>query len=147
MGEFFKTAGVGNAIAMQPFRYDFSVLTNSDYTEELSFQVGDSYVDITSHTFQSQIKASPYSTTVLATLNTVGVAGLEGFYPVEPAFGALQVRINWETIKAVFASAYPSLLIGDEASLYHDTLVTLPSGDREAWLFGFVNVTKGITNG
>ena len=132
---------------MQPLRFDFPVITNSDYTEELSFQVRDTYLDLSEHSFLAQVRLSPNATTVLATLGTVGAPGQEGFYPVEPVAGALQVRIFWETVKALFLGAYPDHLIGDAASLYYDLLVTLPSGDQEVWLFGYLNVSKGITNG
>lgn len=132
---------------MQPHRFDFPVITNSDYTEELSFQVRDTYLDITGHSFLAQIRVSSTASEIIATLATVAGPDLQGLYPIEPTFGALQVRISWEAIKAMFLAAYPNHLIGDAASLYYDLLVTLPSGDQEVWLFGYLNVSKGITNG
>lgn len=132
---------------MRPLRFDFPVTTNSDYTEELSFQVRDTYLDIGGHSFLAQIRSAPDAAAVLATLTTVTGPGQQGFYPIEPASGALQVRILWETVKALFLSVYPGRLIGDAVSLYYDLVVTLPTGDQEVWLFGYLNVSKGITNG
>lgn len=132
---------------MRPVRFDFPVITNSDYTEELSFQVRDTYVDLTGHSFKAEFKLTPNSTSIAGELETVPGAGQQGFYLIDPAHGALQARILWETIEAMFASAYPDLLIGDAASLYYDMLATLPSGDQETWLYGYLNISKGITNG
>lgn len=132
---------------MQPLRFDFPVITNSDYTEELSFQVRDTYLDISGHSFRADIRTSPNASSVLASFGTVDALGQEGFYPISPVNGALQVRFRWETIQEMFTSAYPQSLIGDAASFYYDILVNLPSGDQEVWLFGYLNVSKGITNG
>lgn len=132
---------------MQPLRFDFPVITNSDYVEELSFQVRDTYLDITGHSFLVQLRLTPNGSTVFATLGTVGSPTAQGLYPIEPTYGGLQIRVPWETIKAAFQAAYPNRLVGDAASLYYDLLVTLPGGDQEVWLFGYFHLTKGITNG
>ncbi|WP_305096489.1 hypothetical protein [Croceibacterium aestuarii] len=132
---------------MRPHRFDFPVITNSDYTEELSFQDGAQYLDITGHSFLAQIRVTPNAASVIDTLGIVASSAAEGFYPVDPARGSLQVRIAWESIKSMFEAAYPTILIGDVAALYYDLLVTLPSGDQEAWLFGYLIIDKGITNG
>lgn len=132
---------------MQPLRFDFPLITNSDYTEELSFQVGDTYFDLTGHSFEAQIRLSPSSATVLQTLSTVSAPSEQGFFLYDPASGGLQIRIDWQAIKAMFEAAYPDHLIGDSVSLYYDLLVTLPGGDREVWTFGYINIVKGVTNG
>lgn len=132
---------------MLAHRFDFLLRTNSDYTEELSFQVRDTYFDITGHSFLAQIRATPESTSILASLGMSGGVTAQGFYSDDPANGFLQIKILWETIRAMFLAIHPEVLTGDETSLYYDILVTLPGGDQEAWLYGFMNIAKGITNG
>lgn len=132
---------------MQPVRFDFPVITNSDYTEELSFQVSDGYFDLSGHSFALQIRAAPNASSVLSTLSTVNDKTQQGLFIIEPAYGALQVRFLWETVRALFLAVYPGYREGDAVSLYYDLLTTIPGGDREVWLFGYLNVRKGITNG
>jgi len=132
---------------VQPIRFDFPVITNSDYTEELSFEVGDQYFDLTGHSFLAQVRLTPNSSTVIFSLPTVGSIDQQGFFPIEPASGKVQVKMLWETVKAAFASQYPGYLAGDEVSLYYDLLVTLPNGDQEVWTYGYIKISKGITNG
>lgn len=130
-----------------PVRWDFSCRTNSDYTEELSFQNGSDYLDLTDHSFEIQIRSAPNATTILKTLDTVSSAASEGLFPVEADRGAIQFRVFRTSLLSLYQSVYPNIMEGDEVSLYYDLLVTLPSGDREAWLSGYFNIDKGITNG
>lgn len=138
---------VAGHFVMQPLRFDFPVTTNSDYTEELSFQVRDTYLDITGHSFRADVRLSPNSSSVIASFLTVSSPDLEGFFLREPAKGTLDIRYKWETINQIYDDSYSDSLIGDSASFYYDLLVNLPSGDQEVWLFGYLNVSKGITHG
>ena len=128
-----------------PVRRDFSCWTNSDLSEELSFQHGQNYLDLTGHSFLATVRSSE-SGDILETFSTVGSA-IEGFYPVEPDGGFIQFRVDHETLTAIFDAVSPLSLVGDQISLPLDILVTFPSGDQEAWLYGFFNLTKGISNG
>lgn len=130
-----------------PVRWDFPCRTNSDYTEELSFQHGSEYLDLTGHSFEIQIRSAPNAPTILKTLNTVSSAASEGLFPVEASRGFVQLRVSRSSLLALYQDVYPGTLEGDEVALYYDLLVTLPSGDREAWLAGYFNINKGITNG
>lgn len=130
-----------------PVRWDFPCRTNSDYTEELSFQHGSEYLDLTSHSFEMQIRSAPNAPTILKTLNTVSSAAIEGIFPVEISGGLIQLRVSRASLLALYQAVYPSVLEGDGVALYYDLLVTLPSGDREAWLAGYFNISKGVTNG
>lgn len=130
-----------------PVRWDFYCLTNSDYVEELVFTIGDDPFDLTGHSFQSQIRVAPNASSSIKTLNNVGSASLEGWCLIDAAGGLLQIRIDRESILSMYQSVYPSTMDGDCVSLPYDLLVTVPGGDKEAWLCGYFNISKGVTNG
>lgn len=129
-----------------PVRWDFPCWTNSDYVEELSFQSGSQYLDLTDHSFKIEIK-SAVSGTLLKSLSTVGNTVSEGIFRADPIHGMLQVRVSHETLTTLFTTVYPNIMDGDEVSLPYDMLVTLPNTDQEAWLHGFFNLNRGITHG
>jgi hypothetical protein len=132
---------------MTPQRLDLACQTNSDLTEEWTFEHGGAGVDLTGYNFRINLKAHPESTTTLAQFITVADAASPGIYRVEPNNGRIQVRFPWETIRAAYLAVYPTTFEGDGVSLYYDLLVTLPGGDQEQWLFGFITIRRGITNG
>lgn len=132
---------------MIPQRLDFGCQTNSDYTEEFSFDEGGAFLDLTGHSFEIHVKANPEAPDTLEEFAMAAGPTLEGIYPVEPASGRIQVRFLWETVRALFEGVYPETFEGEGISLYYDLLVTLPSGDREQWLFGFITIRRGITHG
>lgn len=130
---------------MDAVRQDLFVSSNSDFSDELKFTIGGTTpVDITGYVFKLSFKAAPDTLSVL-TLLTVA-SPIEGFYLVEPINGNVQIRINKETLDAAFETLNPAVFVGIEMRLYYDLVVTLPSGDDEIWLFGYMTVTKGITN-
>jgi hypothetical protein len=132
---------------MIPSRLDFTCWTNSDYSEEFPFLDGDDPVDLTGYSFVMQIKTAVGVASALAALNTVASATLEGIYPVEPTNGYIQVRIDQETLYNMYGNVEPTVLVGDEIRLPYDMIATLPGGDEEIWLYGYINLRKGITNG
>lgn len=130
-----------------PVRWDNACLTNSDFTEELVFTISDDPLDLVGHDFDIQIRTAPNANTALKSLGTVSSATSEGIYPVEPENGMIQIRVNRDSLLSLYQSVYPDHLEGDCVSLYYDLLVTLPNGDKEAWLMGYFNIRKGVTNG
>lgn len=130
-----------------PVRWDNACLTNSDFTEELVFTIGDDPLDLVDHTFQAEIRTTPNSPTPLLFLGTVSSVTQEGIYPIDPAGGIIQIRVNRSSLLSMYQSVYPDHLEGNCVSLYYDLLVTLPNGDKEAWLTGYFNIQKGVTSG
>jgi hypothetical protein len=130
---------------MIPVRLDFECWTNSEYTEELHFNI-DGGVDITGYSFRLQAKVSHETTIANLTLDTVVDDTLQGFYLVDAANGVLQVRILKETLAAIFTALVPSVFDGDQIGLVCDLVATLPDGDNEVWGNGYVVIKKGVTN-
>lgn len=130
-----------------PVRWDNACLTNSDFTEELVFTIGDDPLDLVSHDFDIQIRTAPNANTAIKSLGTVSSATSEGIYPVEPENGMIQIRVNRDSLLSLYQSIYHNSLEGDCVSLYYDLLATLPNGDKEAWLMGYFNIRKAITDG
>lgn len=131
---------------MDAVRQDFEFATNADFSEEWVFTVdGTTGVNISGMAFYMQLRTAPGADEVLD-IDTVFAPG-EGFYFVEPNAGRFQVRIDKETLASAFNTLNPSVFVGNEIRLYYDILVLYPSGDQEVWIFGYVTIRKGISNG
>lgn len=130
---------------MDAVRQDFEAPTNADFSEEWTLTVdGVNGFDVTGYSFKMDFKAAPSAATAFA-LATVA-SSVQGIYAVEPENGFVQIRIDKETLDAVFELLNPLVFVGNEMRLYYDLLATTPDADDEVWLFGYLTITKGITN-
>jgi hypothetical protein len=130
---------------MTPCRFDFYLPTNGDYVEEIPFTEKGVPVDLTNLTFHSEVRSTYDGPTVYLTLNDVSSKSQEGIHRIEPAAGIIQVRINRESIDAMYDAVVPSTYTGRTVQIPYDTLVTLPNGDIEQWFGGYMILNKGVT--
>lgn len=128
-----------------PLWMDFPCRTNSDYGEELHFNEGGEPVDLTGCTFRMDVKSSREAVSTLDSFTTSGSSSAEGFYLVDAASGILQIRIQWESLKAMFDAVYPDKYFRGDMKLPYDIIVTYPDGDRSSWLSGDIVLGKGVT--
>lgn len=129
---------------MTPCRFDFYLPTNGDYVEEVPFTINGQPISLGGVTFDAQIRLAYDSPAVQLSLSTMSSGAVEGFY-ITDDLGVLQIRIDRQSIDALYESAVPAAYSGKQINLPYDTIVTLPNGDIEQWFGGYMILNRGIT--
>lgn len=132
---------------MIPCRLDFPVQTNGDYAEEFETSLNGIPFDLSGYSIRAHVKISYDASDALIRLEPTNNAENEGICITNAVSGLWQIRLNKDTIRAAFDAVNPSAYIGQKISLPIDTVFSDTNGDEQPWTYGYVLMTKGITNG
>jgi len=121
---------------IQPSRFDFLLRTNSVFAETYTLASNGAAVDLTGVTSISMKIRRNAAGAVLTTIVPTVVS--------PAAAGGIEINIPIATIVAVYNDVVTEATLGDTVVLEYD-MVFVTASMQQVWLFGNVQIIKGIT--
>jgi hypothetical protein len=119
---------------------------NARYIEEFPFTVDGVAFDFTSWSGAMQVRLyGAAAGDPLITL-TSQATDAEGVWIIEPSQGIVRVRIDEETLTALWTSLGGPTEAGDPIVLSYDLVLTPPGGGDEVWAYGTFTIQPGVTS-